>query len=689
MRPPELATLLLLLLLLLCVCACAEGGSSSDDGAPARPTTSADFVPLALSDLAPLAGALPTVHPATPVDTSGWSVFDVTTVGRTDPDGPGPADFRGCESIVPGGPDNSAALECMFLNSGERALLRFPDGDYDFDTGRDVGQVFRPRPAYQHRGIVCDSRRASLRLTGTDFRTGGERVQLLEGDEPVWNAPATEWNGGAGATRGATVIQVASTAGFSTVEGADGQWVVLAALPNALQDDSLRRYAAKVVAIGPGSITIDRPLPDEFDGGDATARAWNPTRGWVVRGCHIVFTEPEHQANNASWAIRYANMVESEISDVHVEGAYRSAIQLSNTARTLVASSDITDSAYDKGPNSFALDDGGGSDNTWVDLHTHNVVTAFACTGSTQGAIVAFNDFRGMDPNPAWDPFCDDDDPIDGLGDANDCDVVAIEAAHAAVHAPVLPDDPNDSPDLGPAWFHCSTIDRGDARGLNGGGSCQGTRAGAVYSTAEWHDSTCSNSVFMRNYVGGGSLWFDTAFGPGVGNFFFGNVFVPGVPEFDVSPGRSGSFHVLDSGLPPPGYGRTDVWANNVVDIFGSGLGYDAMGRGVQVHDNVIRTACFSNPAPGEDADGADCAGTNSGGAYFGRNTVWANNTVGADDHGPGYTRRMPSAPGLPDWPDWAVVPASEAPFVGPEMGDPDANPSCLPAAERWYGGCP
>ena len=67
---------------------------------------------------------------------------------------------------------------------------------------------------------------------------------------------------------------------------------------------------------------------------------------------------------------------------------------------------------------------------------------------------------------------------------------------------------------------------------------------------------------------------------------------------------------------------------------------------------------------------------------------MWSNNTVGQDTHAGGYSRTMPSLPGFTDWPDFDGDDAGlTAPYVGPEMGDPDTYTGCLPAYKRWNGG--
>ncbi|HPG27626.1 MAG TPA: hypothetical protein PLW10_18475, partial [Myxococcota bacterium] len=107
------------------------------------------------------------------------------------------------------------------------------------------------------RGIVGQSRNAVINLIA-DWR---DPLLFIDGEDPVYNAAATNWNGGAGATAGTTRIRVASTAGFSTTRYAPGSWVQLTANPNSVQDAATRKWFSRVVGIESGAIIIEHPLP--------------------------------------------------------------------------------------------------------------------------------------------------------------------------------------------------------------------------------------------------------------------------------------------------------------------------------------------------------------------------------------------------------------------------------------------
>lgn len=657
------SNVLALLIVWLTATLAAPAWAQSSFPAPVWSTSPlGSFVSLADSDLASLQGSLPEVYVASRVDTSDWTVYDVTTAG-------GSGRLSSCQSLdSTGSRDNARDLDCMLRNMGDDALLYFPNGTYQFDRANDGGQLFRPHPNWDHRGIVCESQQAVLNLNGDHLN----RVQLLEGEDATWGGASLAWGGG---REGDSVLPVADPVSRGSIEA--GEWVKIYANANSVQDSANRHYYVRVVASSDATdtVTIDRPLPDDFNGGGATIRSWVPAEEWVVRNCTVQMTQPDHQDLYYSWIIKFKHMAESEISGNRLIGGYRNHVLLEDTARILVASNDILDSHFDKATNGFALGDHHGSHTYWFDNFIRGVVTGMACTGSTF-TTVAFNDFREHLPNPLFDAPCEG-------GDGNDCQVVDHSSAHG--------------PTVGGGYTHCSNIPS-NVLGQDGDPSCRGTRPSVVYSSLELHNQACSKSNFIRNYFGGGSVWMDNNNGPGRGNFLYGNILATGPESFDTSPGQPGDFFFRDAGGQLNGYRQDTIWANNVVNNFGTGMGYNAYGDGVQVHDNVIRGRCHDDDASGHDADGGVCSDDNSGdSSREAVNSVWQNNCVmngqgGSNEThafcGP-YSRTMPSAPGYNDWPSFAVTPTSTAPFVGPEMGDPDQNTSCLPAAERFYGDCP
>ena len=117
---------------------------------------------------------------------------------------------------------------------------------------------------------------------------------------------------------------------------------------------------------------------------------------------------------------------------------------------------------------------------------------------------------------------------------------------------------------------------------------------------------------------------------------------------------------------------------------FGSGFGYNAYGDGMQVLDNVIDGACYYESE--NDPSGEGLCQQIWGDVTDGTNDIWENNAVGRDTHP--ASRVMPSLPGFTEWPSFSVLPNMSVPYVGPDMGDPDETPKCLPAWQRYNGGC-
>ncbi|MEZ4290407.1 MAG: hypothetical protein R3E53_07660 [Myxococcota bacterium] len=87
---------------------------------------------------------------------------------------------------------------------------------------------------------------------------------------------------------------MASTAGFSTTRYAPGSWVQLTANPNSVQDAATRKWFSRVVGIESGAIIIEHPLPEDFTGGGAQARAYTPAEDWVFRNLTIQFEDGNH-----------------------------------------------------------------------------------------------------------------------------------------------------------------------------------------------------------------------------------------------------------------------------------------------------------------------------------------------------------------------------------------------------------
>ncbi|HPG25513.1 MAG TPA: hypothetical protein PLW10_07765, partial [Myxococcota bacterium] len=413
------------------------------------------------------------------------------------------------------------------------------------------------------------------------------------------------------------------------------------------------------------------PLPEDFTGGGAQARAYTPAEDWVFRNLTIQFEDGNH-LSPMSMMFATKGMAGLEIDNVTMRGAYRQFMIIERGADVRVHHSDFFDMTWDKATNGYGFII---AESSRVWLHDNHIqhVTGIAFSNNSQHVLVTYNDIRAPSINPRFNVSCRGND---GDGGGNDCDIdLSTHLSHG--------------PTVGNGYLHCST-NEDDLLGYRGDASCRGTPAGAVYSCVEWHDRSASNTLFMRNYCEG-PIWFDNAFGPGRNNFLYGNWLstpVEGTPNFNTNPGDSGDFAFRDvGGALPSGYRQNAIWANNLLEgSFGVMNGYNAYGDGVRAEDNVILGSCRDADAAGHDADGGACS--NDSELRGGVNGVWANNTVGAPTHGPGYSRTMPTLPGFTDWPEFSVTPEIPGPYIGPEMGNPASTTKCLPAWQRFNGGC-
>ena len=275
-------------------------------------------------------------------------------------------------------------------------------------------------------------------------------------------------------------------------------------------------------------------------------------------------------------------------------------------------------------------------------------------------------------------------------------------------------------------YTHCAipraeAVQWGDSWGLRGDPSCRGVPAGAIYGCAEWHNASSQSTVFMRNFCEG-VLWVDDVYGPGDNQFFFGNWLaqnssspergkVTGAQTFNTAPGEMGSLglryffpnrdpgfrYCLDVGIPYncctgpdegascPGLVIRDWHFHNNIfegDLGQSNRGFDTYGDGTTITDNVIGGSCYKTGF-----DDGGCTGV--GGERPGVNVTIDNNTIGDDVHPATYNRTMPSLPGFTAWPEFSVIPQGSAPYIGPELGNPDLlSAPCLPATQR-NGLCP
>lgn len=683
------------------------------------------FVTVASSSYSAISSTLPTVHVQSAVDTSTWDSYDATCECANDACGvddagsgctpsSGKIAFHsswGCSPMVSNesyalATDSSSDYQCLLRGIGDDALLYIPDGTYWLLTANDGSAAFRPSPTYDNRGLDFESHAAILYTeTENDGVSFGDAVLALEWEDMSYAGTEQVWASGAGAAAGSTVILVPSTTGFSTTEGAAGNYAYLNANATAIQGSNPPFWMSRVTAINPGvSVTIADPLPVDFTGGSATARAASPTLNFVVRNGTMAVYNSNHTVGPVPTQIGFKNNALNEISGMHFKGGYRSFISVEYTADAYIHGNFMTESTWDKAYNGYGVI---ASNSSRMQLTNNYIehVTAIAVGGATLESWIALNDLRGptgLQSAGTFDRVCTE-------GDGNDCTVVdhsshspTITAAQAQAlctgsGTPWSCCTGSGTGTCAAAYLHCigsygASADSGnyeDAMGWQGDRSCRGTASDALYSGMELHNAAGSNNTIERNMLEG-SIWFDGNNGPGRDNVFFGNhLRANGVAEFNTAAGEQGGFFYKDEVANLGSYRMNHQWLNNdFEESFGTGtVGYNNYGDGMVIRDNVMRTDCLDIDDTGEDADGGDCThGSVSGERVAAVNTTWADNTVGAAAHPGGYSRTMPSMLGASAWTDLDLgTYTGTAPFVGPDSNGGE----CLPITEDFLGSCP
>jgi len=687
---------LLALAPLLCGSSWEVTGSLDLSGSWESGSFGSSFVALADSDLSGISSRVPTVYTPDPVDTSGWTGYDVTCEssdgGCTAEAGMTkfPASW-GCDPMVGNGStDDGPALQCQFAALGNSEYLYVPDGtgDYVLDTldpsGPDADIAIIPDSSDDQQGIICESQSAVLssRAGDDDVATSDVlRIVRTVGDSfpgsNTWTITAGD-------------VTAGSTGPFTTSAShtlTAGDWVVFSATRQDPQQTDDQVWATKVVTTpAANTFTVEHALPDDLNSAADGASEWDPQENFVIRNCTLEFEDGTHVFRSQDDLIQLVGCAECEVSGVQLRNGYQHFIVTGSSADLLIQHSDMRDPKWDKGPNGYGVRLGSTS-RIWLHNNAIQHQQPIAVGAQTKAANITFNALIAPDrgcTDTDFDGFCDSDGTtptydMDCSNNGGNCEFtgLALHNTHGTTVGAT-------------GYMHCSG-DEDDAAG-NGGnsGGCNGTPATGAYGCVEWHNGAGSQGLFMRNHCEASSAWIDFFEGPGRDNFNFGN-WVGASADKDVIPFSrgKGNFTIVAGEAAPSGYRRNDTWANNLFE--GDVDRFDDGGDGVQFLDNVIAGSCqYANfgALPSTDPTGGDCSSDSTSLGHVPTNSVWSNNTVGQDTHAGGYSRTMPSLPGFTDWPDFDGDDAGlTAPYVGPEMGDPDTYTGCLPAYKRWNGG--
>ncbi|MEM6989555.1 MAG: hypothetical protein AAF721_03630 [Myxococcota bacterium] len=674
-----------------------DGGSNCDE--PGLP-----FVPFAESDIADL--DLPNIYVEPEVDTSDWTVYDVTCQEGADcTPADGSAAFPsawGCDALVgDDATDNATALVCLWwggqaqgsdASTLDETIFFIPDGTYNFGSALNGVDVFRPDILSDHRGLRGESRAGTILQTTNIADGSAPQVNFFEtefeadipGDAgaPNYNYTMTDrvaWNAGAGAARGSTTIEVADTDGF-----VDGGWVELRADSTPEQTVSNQLFRVRIV---PGSIVpdtsleIDRPLPDDFTGGNATAIGWRPSEGLVFEHFTLRMKYPDHQQGNLNWLLNFNHTAESHVVDVDLHG-YQVAVYITESARIRYAQNTLQLN-FDKPFNTYGIALAASTHLTILDSYFFNTPEGIACGSAAQEIFLGFNHFAQPEENSDYDSDCNG-------GDGNDC-VLYLDGHNEGPTA--------HGTTLGGGYLHCSNQEN-DVLGLQGSASCHGTRCQDTSGSFLLHNGSCSNTAIVRNVFESG-VWVDWSDGPGRRNLFFGNVFrEPQAPDYIARQrgglGNGGDFSSKnDAGNAAfvRGYRFNPILVNNSINALGGGSNnaFDAGMQDATISHNVFRERCDydggSNPSPEIAADcGATVAADPDVPAVDDASISWSNNDVGVDDRT--WTDLMPSAPGFDADPGLSCG-SGPFPYIGADMGpNGGTDEFCLPAKYRHDGGC-
>lgn len=688
----------LVFVLALTVVSTASAQSSYPAPAWGSPS-SGEFVTLAASDIAGLANELPGMYITPEVDTSDWTVYDVTCEqGTSCNPAPGTQRFPsswGCNAMVgDDATDNSAAMACLWhagrspgsdSSFADDMILYFPNGTYNLDRSMNGNAVIRPDNVSDHRGLRGESRTGTILQTTNIHDASRGQVNFLDteveasvpGDFGRTNYNYTSssrasWNGGAGAPRGTTTIVVSNTNGF-----VDGGWVELRANSLPVQTISDQLFRTRIVpgSISGNSFRIDRPLPDDFTGGGATAIGWRPAEELVFEHMTIRMKYPDHQQGNLNWNMNLNHVADSHIVDVKLVG-YQTSLFISNTARLRYAGNELS-LHFDKPYNTYGIASSQSTHLTIIDSYFYNTPEGYSCGGSDQGIYLGFNHFAEPEPNPDYDSVCNQ-------GDGNDC----VLALSTHVSGPTA-----HGTTVGNGHLHCSG-NLSDVMGEHGSSSCHGTRSPDTSGSFLLHGPSCSNSAIVRNFFESG-VWVDWQDGPGRRNFFYGNVLREGDARQRGGLSNGGDFgskNEAGNAAFNSGHRFNPILVNNSLNTLGGGSNraFDAGVDDATFLYNVFRAGCrYDGGSSRNPAVAADCGSRVEADsdvpAVNGADITWSNNTTGSNDRD--WSATLPSAPGFDENPGFSGG-EGDFPYIGADQGPyGGTNGNCLPARWRFNGG--
>jgi hypothetical protein len=350
-----------------------------------------------LGDLGASASAVPDWHPLDhlPVDTSSWTVFDVTSLPQ--------ASSLGCARATPNdGADDAAAIACFMNAVPPRSIVHLRAGTYNCHSTNGMNSCF---------DLVKSEQVLRGDGAGQTVITSSRSHAIMRANNPNPRGASVSWTGGF--TRGSRVLNVSSTASFS-----DGAWVELRANVDPEVDagqnatyNELSYFAVVTCAggagsdctgTGPGQIRIDRPLRHDFDTGGQSATVWNPLARAGLEDLTLRYDNPGTAAKDASglWILDVADFW---FRGVEFENGLDTVLLIWRGARVLVEGCEFgllaRTSAWQKASvKIIAVHDSEFVNNVWSNAHV-----AFQVSGLSSGDIVAYNRmYRPTAPGFQW-----------------------------------------------------------------------------------------------------------------------------------------------------------------------------------------------------------------------------------------------------------------------------------------------
>lgn len=272
-------------------------------------------------DLTIPADRLPGWYPIqNPVDTTGWTVINVVTLGANPADGAN-------------GSDQAALMSAINQANGTTSprVIYFPAGTYNL-TGIPISR--------SNIALVGDGRTSTiLEFSGTSSSAqfGGQygcpnnQWILVCGT----NMPSNATNITSGGTKGSRTVSVGSTSGHAVGNYIElsSQWPASVNTSGFQQGpDMIYSYVAKITGISGAQITFDRPLREDL-AGNPTLKKVNALTNVAITGMRI-----DHASAPTAGSLTFLQtrwLADSSFTDLTIGRCWQNAVSVLYTVRSL------------------------------------------------------------------------------------------------------------------------------------------------------------------------------------------------------------------------------------------------------------------------------------------------------------------------------------------------------------------